>query len=331
MSSLPLTPIAHPSAWIGAEMKQRTDWIVPFEEAELEELAAALAGLRRRGVGIGTMTQQDFPLPRLGLKLAAVLREVSQGRGFALLRGFPVERHGPEDLRLMYYGLSCHLGTPLSQNAYGDFLGEVYDQGVKMTEDKTRGYRTNEYLRFHTDRADIVGLFCFNKAKEGGLSTVTSTLAMYNRILAEHPEYLPVLERGFVYLNVEEGGDFRESRIPTYGYVDGVMSCRCSRNTIEIARAKGILPTPEEDAALSYFDSLAADPVLRLDMDLQRGDIQLINNHTTLHGRTSYVDDPDPALKRLMLRMWIGVDDKRPTVPEMRYNGVPKTRERKAA
>jgi hypothetical protein len=40
-------------------------------------------------------------------------------------------------------------------------------------------------------------------------------------------------------------------------------------------------------------------------MDLELGDIQFINNYTTLHSRTGFVDGPEPHQKRHMLRLWL--------------------------
>ena len=48
-------------------------------------------------------------------------------------------------------------------------------------------------------------------------------------------------------------------------------------------------------------------------MGFQTGDIQLLNNYTTLHARTSYEDDP--AYKRLLLRQWLNVPGGRPLLP----------------
>jgi len=46
-------------------------------------------------------------------------------------------------------------------------------------------------------------------------------------------------------------------------------------------------------------------------MDFQEGDIQLINNHTTLHARTAYEDYDEPGRQRHLLRMWIAVSEER--------------------
>jgi Taurine catabolism dioxygenase TauD, TfdA family len=63
--------------------------------------------------------------------------------------------------------------------------------------------------------------------------------------------------------------------------------------------------TTFEKAALDYLDELTKRPDLRLDMDLELGDIQFINNYTTLHSRTGFVDGPEPHQKRHMLRLWL--------------------------
>lgn len=45
-----------------------------------------------------TVTKADFPLPTLGPYLESVRDEVVSGRGFALIRGVPVDRWVPEGL-----------------------------------------------------------------------------------------------------------------------------------------------------------------------------------------------------------------------------------------
>lgn len=41
------------------------------------------------------------------------------------------------------------------------------------------------------------------------------------------------------------------------------------------------------------------------DMDLEPGDLQLLNNRLILHGRTDYEDYPELQRRRLMLRLWL--------------------------
>ena len=42
-------------------------------------------------------------------------------------------------------------------------------------------------------------------------------------------------------------------------------------------------------------------------MELAAGDIQWLSNHTVLHARTAYEDDPDPARRRHLLRLWLSL------------------------
>jgi hypothetical protein len=43
-------------------------------------------------------------------------------------------------------------------------------------------------------------------------------------------------------------------------------------------------------------------------MDLREGDIQWLSNHFVFDARTAYEDDPDPARKRHLLRLWLSVE-----------------------
>jgi hypothetical protein len=329
MSDLPLRPVAGRSAWKGTEMRTGADWIVRLSPEDLEDLDRALAGAKARGLAIGGFGRDEFPLPRLGPRLQEWLGEIRDGRGFVLVKGFPVGRHPEPDLRLMYWGMGTHLGTAISQNSYGDLLGDVRDEGVRLGEGKVRSYRTRAELKFHTDRCDLVGLLCFRKAKEGGASSLASSMAVYNEILATHPEYMPALRRGFFYINVEEAGDLSQWRVPVFSELDGVVSCRYSRNTIEVARKAGAALTELEIAALDHMDRLAASPGFRLDMELEPGDIQFVNSFTTLHARTEFIDHDQPDLKRRMLRLWLKLDPRRPLGPWFaEYDGVPKRLDR---
>jgi hypothetical protein len=325
-------PVAGPSAWKGEALRGRSDWSAHLSPDDLEDLDRALAAAKRRGLGIGGFRAADFPLPRLGPRLRAWLAEIRDGRGFVLLRGFPVDRYPEPDLRLMYWGMGTHLGKSISQNSYGDLLGDVRDEGVRLGEGKVRSYRTRAELKFHTDRCDLVALLCFRKARQGGTSSLASSMAVYNEILATRPELIPALRRGFFYINVEEAGDLSQWRVPVFSERDGVVSCRYSRNTIEVARKAGAALTLLEVEALDLMDRLAADPAFRLDMELEPGDIQLVNSFTTLHARTEFVDHDDPALKRRMLRLWLKLDPRRPLGPWFaEYDGVPKKLERAPA
>ena len=51
-------------------------------------------------------------------------------------------------------------------------------------------------------------------------------------------------------------------------------------------------------------------------MELQPGDIQLVQNHTILHDRTAFEDYAEPERKRHLLRLWLSPPNARP-LPEV--------------
>src|SRR4051812_10495506 len=87
-SSRPL--IEGPSAWIGADMRQReAEWTFRLSAAEIGEIETAVAAVRARGLDLADIGREDFPLPTLGPVLDRLRGDVVDGRGFVLIRGLP--------------------------------------------------------------------------------------------------------------------------------------------------------------------------------------------------------------------------------------------------
>jgi hypothetical protein len=331
-TQLPLVTDA--TAWKGADYADDTSWVYALSAAEVEELAGAASLCLGRGLDITDLTADDFPLSGLASTIAGWAEEINNGRGFMLVKGLPTERFSDDEVRAMFWGIGRYLGLPVSQNSYGDMLGDVFDEGVRLGV-RVRGYRTNQLLRFHSDRCDMVGLLCVRQAREGGLSSLVSSTRVWNEILRNRPEYIGPLMKGYYYVSVEEGGDLAPRRVPVYSIENGVVSCRILRNTIETARQMGYANYSElEEAALDHLDGLVNRDDLRLDMMLEPGDMQFINNYTTLHARTEFVDWPEPGRKRWMVRLWLhSFGLRRPRRLDLfrDYEGVAKTLERKPA
>jgi hypothetical protein len=309
MSSICMTPITGPKAWRSDRLGNDPSWIVTFTDADIAETERALAAAKSTGRAMAEIGREQFPLPTVAPKLARILDEIRDGRGFVVVRGLPVRRYSDDDVGLILWGLGRYLGTPLHQNPQGDLLGHVYDHGRTYGNIDVRGYETNAYLPYHTDAGDMVGLLCLRSGLEGGLSSIVSSVTVHNEILAQHPEFLGLLYNGFYYIRREAALTERgvsERPIPVFGYADGMVSCRYIRNQINAGAVKREIPlTTFERGALDYLDEQTRRADLRLDMDLQPGDIQLINNYTILHSRTGFVDGPDAHQKRHMLRLWL--------------------------
>lgn len=263
------------------------------------------------------MRRTDFPLPGLQEKLAAIGREVENGRGFALLRGLPVEAFAESDLRLVFWGLGMHLGIPMSQSKNGEFMAEVRDIGVKLYQPDTRAYRSAGRLRFHMDRCDILALLCVREPISGGTSRIVSSAQIHNAILDRRPDLLEVLYGPFYFSRQGEevGDEKRWFPLPVYAQQDGCFTSEFSQSFIDSAQRFPEVPrlTQEQREAIELVAGLADE--LSYDMQLQRGDIQLLNNHVTYHSRTDYKDHEEPERKRLLLRLWLCTPSSRP-LPE---------------
>ena len=61
---------------------------------------------------------------------------------------------------------------------------------------------------------------------------------------------------------------------------------------------------PEGKAAFEAMSRIIEDPSLYCEFTIEPGQLQFVNNRFCGHGRTEYQDEPDPAKKRHLLRLW---------------------------
>jgi len=301
--------VTTPKAWRGDVLSKDTSWIVRLTDAEIAEIDRAVATAKATGKPLEEIGRDDFPLPVTRKTLEDAVTEMYDGRGFVVVRGLPVTRYTDDEVGLIFWGFGRYMGAPLYQNPKGELLGHVYDYGRAYGNIDVRGYETNAYLPYHTDAGDVVGLLCLRRGIEGGLSSIVSSTTVHNEIAANHPEYLGLLYNGYYYIRREAALTERgisDKPIPVFGHKDGVVSCRYIRNQINAGAVKRDVPlTTLEKAAIDYLDEQTKRADLRLDMDLELGDIQFINNYSILHSRTGFQDGPEPHQKRHMLRLWL--------------------------
>jgi TfdA family taurine catabolism dioxygenase TauD len=322
-------PITGPAVWRGGDLAGSTDWIRPFSAAALAEIDAALRAVQARGLTWRDVRPADFPLPGLSADLAQVNRDLEWGRGLVLLRGLPVERYSEEELRTIWWGLGCHLGTAVHQNAHGELIGEVreevrlYGEVVEPAVPKSEGVtsrakaRSSGPLRWHTDRCDVVGLLCVRAARRGGTSRVVSVPAVSNAIRARRPDLHALLCADYhrSRQGEEAGGEASCYALPIFAMRDGKFTTQYSRTFVEAAQKIAGIPrlTAAQDEALDLLASVCDE--YGYEMALEPGDIQLLNNHVIYHGRTAYQDALEAGRDRLLMRLWLAPPDSRP-LPE---------------
>jgi hypothetical protein len=306
----------HRRGWRGAEIDRHALYwdFAPAHLAAIDELMerAELASLPFHEI-----RRHHFSHPALDGDLAAVLARIKNGPGLLILRGFPVDKYDTERMQTIYWGIGAHFGRGCSQSADGDYLGHVTN-----VEKASRGYTTSRELKLHTDSAEIVGLLCVRDAREGGLSIYASSLMVHEIIENEHPQYLPVLERGFFCdrRGEEAPGDepVTPYRVPVFSTRDGVLSGRYVRGVIDKGTAAmGMELTALEKEALACFEEVAQRDDVRFEVMLRPGEASFINNYEILHARTAFTDWGEPAKKRLLYRLWLEGAPPRPMRSEV--------------
>jgi hypothetical protein len=297
------------SAWRGQDIRAHGDYAVHLSRTELAEVADALAALGPRASRWWELTTEDFGYHRLAERLREAGDELEDGRGFILLRGIPVSAYTLDQLKAIEWSIGLHLGKIVSQTKEGVLVGEVTNTSEAGAD--VRGYTTRTKLQPHSDPADLVSMLCVRNAKAGGVSTVVSSTAIFNEILEHHPEYIDLLFEGF---QLDLKGDspsgstneVTQHRIPVFSWVAGKLTCRFIADRILNAPRKSGVPLPRLALeAVRYFLDVAERSDMRLEMALEPGDVQVLNSHTTLHGRTAFEDADEPDRKRLMLRLWL--------------------------
>lgn len=320
---MPETPrrILHKPGWSGRDLTKAA-LCLDLTDRHRAAIADLMAAIRAKGLDFGEVRRADFTHPALDGFLAGMLRQLRDGPGLVVLRGFPVEEYSVEEMQAIYWGIGTHFGTGVSQSAAGDLLGHVADRTDPASGKAGRGYQSRRELIMHTDSAEWVGLLCVRRSKSGGENVFASTLRLYEIAQAECPEIVPVLERGFPYhRRGEEGvGDAPISPydVPIFSHKDGITSCRYGPELLRAAlHDLNRVLSPVERAALDFMDTAPLRPDVRFDLQLEAGEAVFMNNYELLHSRTGFEDWPEPERRRLLFRLWLQGDPPRPLVPEI--------------
>jgi hypothetical protein len=317
MGAILTEPVRGPVAWSGPELTAEESWTYRLRDDDVRELDAALAVARDRRPIVEQGVREDFPLTTLAARLARIGERLEQGRGMYLLRGLPVERWGARETARVLWGIGTHLGRAIPQNARGDLVGHVRDEGKELSDPHARGYQTRAAQSLHVDRCDVVGLLCVNKARSGGISRVVSSMRVHNELLDRCPWHLGTLYTPFA---IDLRGEEREGEPPVYyrpvySYYGGALSCGANATYIRSGQERVGRPlnAAQTEAIDAFYDACERHT---LSMDLEPGDFQLLNSYVTLHDRTAYDDYDEPDRKRHMLRLWLDVPNRRPLAPD---------------
>ncbi|MBK19065.1 MAG: hypothetical protein CMM52_09565 [Rhodospirillaceae bacterium] len=317
-----------PAAWKGSDFVGSDEWIVPLGPQHLDELDAALAGVTSQNLPINEITADVFPLPALGTELAALAGELQDGRGFAVVRGIPVERYSEEENKFISLGLCSQFGRVIPQSRQGDWINHVIDisdQKAAPKPDfdhvlKRKKLRTNHRggeLDFHTDTTDVFALYCLRPAKSGGRSRLVSFATLHNMIGETKPDYLKALFDGYYYMSQSDdsnkaGAAISAKRVPVFtrrgNKVEGYYISQVVQRAIDHGDFEYSFV---EDDAREEIQRVAEQKGIAHEFDLKAGDLLVVNNRTVMHARYDFEDFPEIERRRHLFRLWMA------TTPEM--------------
>jgi hypothetical protein len=305
-----ITPVSSPADWRADQIADDPQWRLALSGVNQAEVLNGLAAAQNTGVDPGKVSTATFPLPTLGPRLQRLAHEVTRGRGFSLVQGVPVDGLSEQQLTLVAVGIASHVGDLVAQGPQRLPVVHVRDAGADSQQPTTRSYQHSRRLGFHADPTDVVALLCVQAAWSGGLSAIVSSVAVHNAVVTARPDLASLLYQPWWFDRRTGDGPDSFYQQPVYVVdTDGRLSTRYGPDYMLSAQRGAHVPplTAQQQAALEALDQLHHDPRFRLTMDLRPGEMQFLNNHVIVHGRTAYEDHPEPARRRSLLRLWLDV------------------------
>jgi len=298
-------------AWQRKELSPG-DWLVSLPPRCVDELEAVARQLRREPLPTILLDPSQFSLAACAEVMDRVRERLRTGIGLAVLDRVPVERYTVQENQALAWLLGSLLARLVAQKWDGTMLYDVRDTG-KALEYGVRRSVTNLDLTFHTDAPwlerppELVGLYCINPAREGGISRFVSLCTVHNELRRRHAKLIPRLYRPFPWDRQAEHApeDARITRRPIFEY-DGrsLLACYNERLISTGADLAAERLDDEGREALDTMQTIVDSPDLWVEFTIERGQVQYINNWQFAHSRTDFTDALEPHLKRHMIRLW---------------------------
>lgn len=308
-----------PTLWVEDDYQNSPEkWQYRLTIDDVEDIVRTAKDFLARGCELKDISKEEYQLgSHLTGLLAELRKDLINGKGFTLFKGFPTTKDYPVDLvAVAYMGIGSHLGAFLSQNGKGHILGHVKDLGNDPTQiDKVRIYSTNARQFFHVDDADIIGLLCLHRAKEGGESDIVSSHRVYNVLRQERPDVLETLAKPNWYF--DRKGEVSDGNLPyircsIFYYYEGRIILKFDPYFVRSLKRfhdSGEVP-PLSAAQLEAIEVLEATAAREaMHMILEVGDVQFVSGVHVLHARTAYIDNPPPNPKRQLMRLWLATSE----------------------
>ena len=301
------------SAWT-AESLSEEDWLFKLPKTAVTEIIELANYFDRNPIPVEALTPDDFAIPECRQILAAAKQAATNGPRFAVIDRLPLDDISNEVAIRTYWVLMSLISRPVSQKLDGSLLFSVEDSGRKpIPGSGVRPATTNVEQNFHNDNSfngkppEFVTLLCVNPAANGGgLSRVISLASVHNVLSAKHPDVLNRLYEPVYFDRQKEHHPDDEPTIsqPIFSY-DGTLKVRLGTALVRAGYiVKGKALDAETEGALETLINVINDPGLWVELMMERGQIQIVNNRETGHARTGFEDVPGTP-KRQLERLWL--------------------------
>jgi alpha-ketoglutarate-dependent taurine dioxygenase len=297
--------------WLADDIDEK-QWVVQISSPAIAEIDRLAGFLGANPLPILQRNLEEFNLPACRQLMVQVKKILDDGVGFAVLERLPMEDYANDVLLQVYWLLGQCIGRPVAQKWNGEMIYDVADTGADYAYG-TRASKTSIELNFHTDNAfarmvpDYVGLFCRRPAKRGGASRFCSLYSVHQRMLEQYPDALARLYQPVFFDRQKEHapGAAPVCLAPYFSWRNERLFARANASLIRKGyEVAGVDMDAALVAALDAIDEVCDAQDLWYEAQLQRGQIQYLNNHEVGHYRSAFEDDEDPQMKRQLYRLW---------------------------
>lgn len=302
-----------PSAWEIEDLKSTDDWCFEIDESDGNLLRDSIKSLFEQDRDLLSYSPSEFDFGSSWEIIEKALLEAHHRKGLSIVRGLPREDLNQDEFRLLSWAIGLKAGVARPQGLASQYISAVQDAGTDYRAANGRGYSSNAELDFHVDVADLTILTCYNKAKSGGQSMISSGVTAHNYLTKERPDLAEIAYQHFYFSRQQEQAPDEKPfySLPLFEEESGNLFCNWNRNRVQ--SAQNIEGVPElsklQNETMNFLDEILTRPELMYTMYLEPGDIQIINNYRMFHSRTGYLDFENDLQKRCLYRLWLAPPD----------------------
>ncbi|KAF3935074.1 hypothetical protein ABW20_dc0109248 [Dactylellina cionopaga] len=300
-----------PLNWTPSDLAE-TDWLIHLDENDVQSVEAATKFYLAKYNTVNHVSTETFPITEaLKTKMQQTISNLYDRRGFAVVRGLQSDKYSSLERVVIFLGLSSYVGGKLGMQtlsksglAHLSNLRPLYAEGLI----KSPGY-TNVHMSFHNDTAHLIGLFVAGVADNGGGSLIASSAKVYSELAATKPHVIKTLSENWK-LNRFSTHDFDSEEY----YERPLLYYHNGRPILFVARRPFTGSNPgDAPRPLTLLQAEALDSVHfaaeqhAIHIQLQKGDLQFLNNLAVVHSREEFRDASigDGAERRHLIRIFI--------------------------